>query len=567
MQVSLSSPVRAPARPGDGAGERLATGSLLLPLACLGLALLAFAGTVLGWILTHPEVGGWDQIGYGDEALRDLVALARGGLGALRDSLFLEARHHPPGHRLLALPLGLAGHADMTTLRFMAFGFSLLTAAVVGLVARRAAGTSAGLLAAAAFLMAPVSLFAAEEFLSETLLLPALAGLLWCLAREATGEGGWGNALLLGACLGAGALARLSFIPQVAPVLLAGLAVMLAGDRARLPRMLLAGTVAALIAWPFYAINGGRYIGYARFALTEWHSHQVKNDSPIGYLGNWLWFVADWAFGPFLAVALAGGALAALVLVGRAAWQARPRAAAGAGPGAGRTRPSASPPLRCCWRRRRSPDISWRPTTTRASCWPRCRGWRSPWRSGCTGSPGAAAGRPASGSPWAWSRPRRWRWRWWPAGRPRRPRRADLHAVPPGARLRLAAAGGAAAGRRAEAAAARPARRLQRGAGRLRLPPAAAGGDHGEPAQPGALGQDRGGGGQGRPRGGAAGRRHAGHSLLPRELPPDPGGSEQRMNLVSEALLDRLGTEAGFTHRQAIEAPGGGGCRAVLLSR
>lgn len=46
-----------------------------------------------------------------------------------------------------------------------------------------------------------------------------------------------------------------------------------------------------------------------------------------------------------------------------------------------------------------------------------------------------------------------------------------------------------------------------------------------------------------------------------------PGGSEQRMNFVSEALLDRLGTEAGFTTRLAVEAPGGGSCRAVLLSR
>ena len=568
MQVSLSSPVRAPARPGDGAGERLATGSLLLPLACLGLALLAFAGTVLGWILTHPEVGGWDQIGYGDEALRDLVALARGGLGALRDSLFLEARHHPPGHRLLALPLGLAGHADMTTLRFMAFGFSLLTAAVVGLVARRAAGTSAGLLAAAAFLMAPVSLFAAEEFLSETLLLPALAGLLWCLAREATGEGGWGNALLLGACLGAGALARLSFIPQVAPVLLAGLAVMLAGDRARLPRMLLAGTVAALIAWPFYAINGGRYIGYARFALTEWHSHQVKNDSPIGYLGNWLWFVADWAFGPFLAVALAGGALAALVLVGRAAWQARPRAAAGAGawrwpdPALGIAAAAlllAAPPIAG-----HILATNHNPRFLLASLPGLAVAMaiglhRLPWRGGRTTGLRIAMGLVAAQAV-ALALVARW-----PAAPPlagltsmqSRPGLAcdwrPLAALLPGDEPKLLLLGQHDGFNEVQVAFAfhRQRRAVTTVNLRSRAP------------------WDR----------IAAEAARADHvvALLAgdtRDIPyyresfrPIPGGSEQRMNLVSEALLDRLGTEAGFTRRQAIEAPGGGGCRAVLLSR
>ena len=106
---------------------------------------MVFLGTVLGWILRHPEVSGWDQIGYADELQQDLLARARGGLGALRDSLFLEARHHPPGARLLGLPLGLLlGHADLTALRLLACAMSLLTALLVGLTARRAAGPRPG---------------------------------------------------------------------------------------------------------------------------------------------------------------------------------------------------------------------------------------------------------------------------------------------------------------------------------------------------------------------------------------------------------------------------------------
>ena len=292
----------------------------LVPLAGFGLALAVFLGTVLGWILRHPEVSGWDQIGYADELQRDLLARARDGLGGLRDSLFLEARHHPPGARLLGLPLGLAGHADMTALRLLACAMSLLTALLVGLTARRAAGTAAGLLAAAAYLLAPVTLFSAEDFLSEAVLMPALAGLLWCLAREVTKEAGWGTAAVMGLCLGAGALARLSFVPQVAPVLALGLGLVAWRDPARLGQLTLAGMLAALVAWPHYALNAGRYIGYARFALEDWSSHELKADSWLGYPGNWLAFVADWAFGPFLAVGFVLG-LAALALL---AWQGRP---------------------------------------------------------------------------------------------------------------------------------------------------------------------------------------------------------------------------------------------------
>ena len=115
-----------------------------------------------------------------------------------------------------------------------------------------------------------MTLFSAEDFLSEAVLMPALAGLLWCLAREVTEEAGWGTAALLGLCLGAGALARLSFIPQVAPVLAWGWPAGAGRDPARLGRLALAGLLAALVAWPHYALNAGRYIGYARFALEDW---------------------------------------------------------------------------------------------------------------------------------------------------------------------------------------------------------------------------------------------------------------------------------------------------------
>ncbi len=294
----------------------------LLPAFCLGLVALVVGGSALRWIWAHPEVSGWDQIGYADELAKDMVAKARGGWGALRDSLFLSSRHHPPGARLLALPLGLAGLADMTTLRLVSCASIGLTAWLVFATARIVAAPGPAMLAAAAFLVAPVTLAAAEDWMSEVLLMPALAGLLWCLARECQPVPPRGNALLAGLFIAAGMLARLSFVPQVLPALaVAGLALLLLAP-ARWPRLGAAAAVVLVLAWPHWALNGGRYVGYARYALQDWHTHEISGDGPLGYPGQWLAFVADWAFGPLLLVALLLGLGGAAHLAWRG-WGAR----------------------------------------------------------------------------------------------------------------------------------------------------------------------------------------------------------------------------------------------------
>ena len=293
-----------------------------LPVFCLALAALVVGGSALHWIRAHPEVGGWDQIGYADELAQDLVAKAQGGWGALRDSLFLSSRHHPPGTRLLALPLGLAGLADTTTLRLLSCASVALTAWLVFATARMVAGAGPARLAAAAFLVAPVTLVAAQDWMSEVLLLPALAGLLWCLARECQPAPPRGNALLAGMFLAAGMLARLSFLPQVLPALAMMTLAMLLLAPARWPRLGAALAVVLVLAWPHWALNGGRYVGYARYALQGWHTHEISGDGPLGYPGQWLAFVADWAFGPLLLVALLLGLGGVAVLAWRG-WRGR----------------------------------------------------------------------------------------------------------------------------------------------------------------------------------------------------------------------------------------------------
>jgi 4-amino-4-deoxy-L-arabinose transferase-like glycosyltransferase len=322
LPLSSSLPLPLWSRALPAARQRLVPLLPLLPAACLVLVALVVGGSALHWIWLHPEVGGWDQIGYADELAKDLVAKAQGGWGALRDSLFLTSRHHPPGVRLLALPLGLVGLADMTTLRLASCLSIGLTAWLVFATARMVTGRGAAMLAAAAFLVAPVTLAAAQDWMSEVLLLPALAGLLWCLARECRPVPPRGNALLAGLCLAAGLLARLSFLPQVAPALLVATVALLVLAPARWPRLGAALAVTLVFAWPHWALNGGRYIGYARYALQDWHTHEISGEGPLGYPGQWLAFVADWAFGPLMLVALILGLAAAVSLAWRG-WRAR----------------------------------------------------------------------------------------------------------------------------------------------------------------------------------------------------------------------------------------------------
>jgi hypothetical protein len=179
------------------------------------------------------------------------------------------------------------------------------------------------MLGAAAFLVAPVTLAAAQDWMSEVLLLPALAGLLWCLARECVATPPRGNALLAGLCLAAGMLARLSFLPQVLPAMALATLAMLLLAPSRWPRLGAAVAVMLVLAWPLWALNGSRYLGYARYALQDWHTHEISGEGPLGYPGQWVAFVADWAFGPLLLVALLLGLGGAAALAWRG-WQARP---------------------------------------------------------------------------------------------------------------------------------------------------------------------------------------------------------------------------------------------------
>jgi hypothetical protein len=253
----------------------LLRGAALAALACVvALALL--------WLYRNPLLAAWDELGHINISLADAARLREGNTGALRDGLFLWNRWLPPGLRLVGLPVAAAfWPVAPEALRLTGLVCFLLTVAVLWLALRPLAGRAGAAAGVLLFALAPINIVGAQNFMTEAPLHLMAALALWLLAREAPGGAAvWRNALL-GLVFGLGALTKLTFLPTLGPV---WLGVALHGwwrDRNRADlvlRLLLPLAGLLLLAWPHYAINGPRYLAYARataegFGYVQWPEH------------------------------------------------------------------------------------------------------------------------------------------------------------------------------------------------------------------------------------------------------------------------------------------------------
>src|SRR4051812_21048613 len=207
-----------------------------------GLAAIAAAG--LAARLVYVLVVTPDLRGYGDATFyHELGNLLAGWHGFVEPGSGIPTALHPPLFPLLLAAGSKLGADSYQAQRVVVCLVGAATVLAVGLVARRAAGDRAGLLAAGLAAVAPVLISAGGAVMSETLLglLVALAALAAyaLLARPSLPR-----AALLGALVGAAALTRgeaiLLLVLLVLPVAL------------RLPRRRLAtlatATVACLVA-------------------------------------------------------------------------------------------------------------------------------------------------------------------------------------------------------------------------------------------------------------------------------------------------------------------------------
>lgn len=276
---------------GSGASAvvrgRLGVTTLLLGLVALG-AVLSAIGLALLWLHRQPLITGWDYLSHADTTLADAALVRAHDWGALRDQFFLLDRWEPPGLRLLGLPVALLfAHAPLTALRLSATVCFALTAGVLFLGLRRIAGAAGAAAAVLVFALAPVNITGAQNFMTEQVLLLCAAVVLAVLAADlrradaASPPPGIGRLALLGLALGWGTLTKLTFLPTLGIVWL-GVALVLwrrthDGAALRL-RLLLPAALLLLVAWPHYAMNGVRYLAYARatasgFGFTPWPEH------------------------------------------------------------------------------------------------------------------------------------------------------------------------------------------------------------------------------------------------------------------------------------------------------
>jgi hypothetical protein len=278
-------------RVGPASVTRSRAGWIAALLCLLALAaVLTAIGLALLWLRRNPVITGWDYLGHVNATLTEAAAVRAHDWGAARDLFFLLERFEPPGLRLLGVPVALVfAHAPLTALRLSATVCFALTALVLFVGLRRIAGVAGAAAAVLALALAPVNITGAQNFMTEQVLLPCAALVLAMLAGELEADearpsaAGVARLVVLGVALGWGTLTKLTFLPTLVLPWLGVAAYQWTRRRdggALLLRLVLPGAMLLLIAWPAYAVNFTRYLGYARataagfgFGFAMWPEH------------------------------------------------------------------------------------------------------------------------------------------------------------------------------------------------------------------------------------------------------------------------------------------------------
>jgi hypothetical protein len=208
-------------------------------------AVLVFLGVTLWWLTQDTRVADWDSALHTLDSITVHDEIARGSLTAP----FTEFNTYPPlGHLVGALGVFVGGHSIRAVILALNVVFVPLLAASCYGVARRVAGTRAGLLAAVFALGAPMIISEAHEAYLDPLQAALVAASVYAILASRRFER-WGIAALAGAVSGLAMLAK-----ETTPIFLVGLlAVALIRGGFRHRRGVIAYGIALLaIAGPWY---------------------------------------------------------------------------------------------------------------------------------------------------------------------------------------------------------------------------------------------------------------------------------------------------------------------------
>ena len=275
-------------------------------LLLTGLLLLSIVVAAVRWILDHPYGIHWDEALYFNNVLRDLHNLHSGSPRQLGSILIGGDVRRPPANLLLALPFLTLFGFHTAIARFTTLACWGVSGWFTYLTTRRMSSPAAGALAVLIFCLSPEVISASIFFSTEGPLFVATSGMLYFVSSywgdDAPRAGIW---IGLGLAIGLGLLSKSSFLLMALPVLAVTIFLYLRRNHWGLPAFssfLKAGTVAFVVAAPWWLKNLGPALAYTKFARE-----QPRNSLGAPSLVTW----AKWFF--TVLVSLIGPGLSILI--------------------------------------------------------------------------------------------------------------------------------------------------------------------------------------------------------------------------------------------------------------
>jgi len=252
------------------------------------------------WNLRHPYSTGWDEANYINRIYEDSFAYEEGGIIGLAKALLVQGRIRPPAHRLMMLPLSLTVGPEPRILRFCSILFFLLTLFFFYKTVAILSGRPVGYMMAAMLAICPGFVAAAMRIYTEPPLFLGIASSFYFLVRYFSKPESQRLSLAgLSCSLALGLLAKLTFVQVVGPAMLVALITTVWGadNKPRFRQLLIACVMGGILVSPFYALNLGRYLGYAKYAWDFGGRSLLQPN----YLSN-LQLLLSYDLGPLLAV-------------------------------------------------------------------------------------------------------------------------------------------------------------------------------------------------------------------------------------------------------------------------
>ncbi len=276
---------------------------ILLAAVC---AIALFAAAVV-WMRNNPLPAYFDEAVYAESAIHDEWQAHHRGIDGLTHSLLTLDPRRPPLHRVLALPVSMPAHANLTALRIFSLAMFFIAALLMADAVRSVAGAMAAVTTFMLELSAPILISSTRVFGTEYALLFAAALLVWSIARR--------QPVGVAIAIALGLLTKATFLMAAVPLL--AVAFFFSDSRRKLAIACACGVLLAVPWWLHDPMPALRFAfspaAYVRHRLTvPFYLYEVLRTC-TGFGVAALLLLIRPRRNPFVMMLLAGAALAPIV--------------------------------------------------------------------------------------------------------------------------------------------------------------------------------------------------------------------------------------------------------------